>query len=585
MKTRATRYALGGGIIGSIISAAALFLIPINNATVSLMFPVAITVFLAVTGLVLGRREDGSEEQASRLSANMKDAESLLSEVARATVTGNDWEVDLRDRHIPTCWEVKDCATTECPVFSKKNIRCWFIAGTYCGGEVQGGFAQKIGSCSECEVYQLAVEQHPVGQIHESFNNLLWVVNEKARLVASTSAELQLKYAELELLQAETRRLAETDALTGLYNYGHFHEFLNQEIVGARRFGRVFSLLMLDFDNFRQVNETYGYQQGDQVLVKLAEILQGATGANDYIARYGNEEFVVVLRDMDGNVAVEMARQISQGFTDQVEVLDGVPEDALRLSIGIADFPDCGIDKQSLLSAADAALFFARTKHNDNVAYFLDLSDTQLSADDIYRLQNRLHGAGMTTLKALARAVDATDQYPDGERDSLGRLAEGMARRLGLDDEEAELLLLATSLHDIGKIGIPSDILTKSDRLSEEELAMVKKHPEIGQEILREARQIQELVMAILYHHERWDGRGYPEGLEGARIPRMARIIGIFDAYRAMRYDRPYRKALTREQAIVELRQAAGSQFDPELVELFIEQLGDSEAREMRDAS
>lgn len=584
MKTGASRYALGGGIIGSILSAAALAVIPVDSAIASLIFMVALVVFLSVVGLFLGRKEDGVEGELAALSANMKEAESLLGEIARATVTGKGWEVGLRDKHIPTCWEVLDCAITECSVFSKKNIRCWLIAGTYCGGVVQGGFAQKIGSCSECEVYKLAVDQHPVGQIHESFNNLLWVVNEKARLVASTSAELQQKYSELELLQAETRRLAETDALTGLFNYGHFHEFLKREIAGARRFGKVFSLLMLDFDNFRQVNETYGYQQGDQVLLRLAEFLRSAVGKNDYIARYGSAEFVVVLRDLDGNVAIETARQISRGFLECVDD-SGVPEEELRLSIGIADFPDCGSDEKSLLSAADAALFFARTKQDDSVAYFCDLSDTVLSVDDLHRLQNRLQGAGMNTLKALARAVDATDQYPDGERDSLGRLAEGMARRLGFDDDEAELLLLAASLHDIGKIGIPSDVLTKSDKLTEDEVALVKKHPEIGQEILREARQIQELVLAILYHHERWDGRGYPEGLEGARIPRMARIIGIFDAYRAMRYDRPYRKALTREQAMVELRQAAGTQFDPELVRLFIEQLGDSEAEGIRDAS
>lgn len=399
----------------------------------------------------------------------------------------------------------------------------------------------------------------------------MWVVNEKARLVSQANSELRLSYAELEQLQAETQRMAETDALTGLYNYGHFNDYLRREVATTRRFGRVLSLLMLDFVNFKKINENYGYRKGDEVLGKLSELLRSSCDDNGYIARYGNDEFVIVLKAADAGSAMTFARTLLRDFSAAAST--GIPGEELRLNIGIADYPDCASDSQSLIAAADTALFLSRNKADSSIAYFCDLSDTTLAADDIQRLQYRLRGAGMATLKALARAVDASDCYVDAGGRSLSDLAVRLAGRLNMDEDEVELLVLATSIHDIGKIGIPVDVLTKTDRLSSAEVDMVKRHPEIGQDILREARQIQELVLAILYHHERWDGNGYPEGLEGNRIPQLARIVGIFDAYRAMRSDRPYRKALGMDQAIAELREGAGTQFDPGLVELFVANL------------
>lgn len=582
-KTRAFLYAVGAGFLGGALSGFTLILTRVAGLAGGIVIILLAILLPGMAGLLLGRKVDQIDNEKDAITRSMKDAEFYLGEVAQAAVTGDEWEVGLQEEHIPTCWEVMDCSARECQVFSKRKIRCWFIAGTYCGGEVQGTFAQKITDCAACEVYQLAIDNHPIGQIHESFNNLLWVVNEKARLLSSTNAELRLKYAELEQLQTETQKMAETDYLTGLHNYGHFNEFLKLEIVGAKRFGKVLSLLMLDFDNFKKINETYSYQQGDQVLQKLADFLRETVNDKGYIARYGNEEFVIVLTGIDGEGAVGFARKLEHGFK-AIAGETGVAAEELKLSIGIADFPDCAGDSKSLVSAADAALFFAKNKNDDSIAYFCDLSDTELSVDDIQRLKNRLRGAGMSTLKALARAVDATDQYLDGDHQPLGKLAGGMARKLGMDDDEVELLVLAASIHDIGKIGVPAEVLTKTDKLSTAEVEMVKKHPEIGQEILREARQIQELVLAILYHHERWDGQGYPEGLEGKKIPRMARIVGIFDAYRAMRCDRPYRKALSQREAVAELRNGSGTQFDPELVEMFVEELGVNEATELRDA-
>jgi len=153
-----------------------------------------------------------------------------------------------------------------------------------------------------------------------------------------------------------------------------------------------------------------------------------------------------------------------------------------------------------------------------------------------------------------------------------------------MEEEQADALALATRLHDIGKIGVPGSILSKKDKLSPEELAAVRQHPEIGQRILEEARQLQDVMTAILYHHERWDGKGYPEKLEGKQIPLMARIVGIMDAYRAIRSDRPYRKALSVKEALAELEKGAGTQFDPRLVELFVHLVRTEGKTDLREA-
>lgn len=582
-KNRAFQFTVGAGSLAAVASVFTLFLYRSIGVAPAAAALTAVSIIVAFLAYLFGSWLDRIEQQRSDLEQSMRDAEFYLGEVASSAVAGEEWEVGLQASHIPTCWEMLDCTKTECPVFSKKNIRCWFIAGTYCRGQVQGGFAKKLHDCSECPVHQAAIDNHPIGQIHESFNNLLWVVNEKARLLSTMNAELREKYDELEALNVETKKMAETDLLTGLYNYGHFHEYLKRALAESKRFGRVLTLLLLDFDDFKQVNEIYGYQTGDELLKNMAEYLEKMAGSNRYIARYGNAEFVIVMKNVDGAEATGYARRLVKGAGKIVEGTD-IPEDRLRLSIGIADYPDCASDAQSLVSAADAALLFAKNKAGDRFAYFCDLTGTEFETEDVGRLQNRLHGAGITTLTALARAVDAADQYGIEDRETIGSLAKGMARKLDMDADEADLLVLAASIHDIGKIGIPAEILSKTDKLSAAEVEIIRRHPEIGQDILREARQIQELVLAILYHHERWDGQGYPEGLEGKKIPLMARVVGIFDAYRAMRSNRPYRRALSQALAIEELRKGAGSQFDPELVELFIEQLEDGGQPGLREA-
>jgi len=279
-------------------------------------------------------------------------------------------------------------------------------------------------------------------------------------------------------------------------------------------------------------------------------------------------------------IAANRLRERIEGLYKEVNL----PEHQTGASFGVADFPVCATDNTSLIAAADGALLFAKRQGRNRVAYFRDLSDAELSGDDLNNLNSRLEGAGFQTIRVLARAVDVRDQYPEHDMNNLSKVATSLAKELSFTPDQVEALILATKLHDIGKIGIPKKILQKTEHLLPEELEILRQHPQMGEQILQEANTVKDLIAAVLYHHERWDGKGYPEGLRGEEIPLMARIVGILDSYRAMRSDRPYSKALSVSEAMAELRTAAGSQFDPSLVEMFVRQLAEEEGQHLRRA-
>lgn len=523
-------------------------------------------LFLGGLAFVIGREEDRVRHQAELLN----EARERFSSLTHLAITERDWNVSFYDPAIPTCWEVKKCNATDCPSHGKHHVRCWLIAGTFCRGEVQGRFAQKLGNCAKCEVYQEAVKRDPINEIGENFNSLMWALREKEDMLAEANAELQEQFSQLKELQQKTKEMADTDMLTGLRNHRHFQQQLKREVMRANRSRQPLSLVMLDLDYFKFVNDEFGHQKGDIVLKHLGRLLKQEIRKGDYAARYGGEEFMVIMPGTDGAVAFQLAEKLRRRIKRIAEDTE-LPTHYVGASFGVADLPSCAIDAPSLIAAADAALLFAKRKGRNRVAYFRDLSQTELKESDLKRLHNRLEGASLQTIRALAEAVDASDQYSSANVAHLAEVATKMAAKLGMNKDKADSLALATRLHDIGKIGVPSSILRKTEKLSPEEMTLVRKHPEIGGSLLQEAEQIQDMISAILYHHERWDGKGYPEGLKGEQIPLMARIVGIIDAYRAMLSDRPYRKALSVKQAVAELRKGAGSQFDPHLVEMFIE--------------
>lgn len=576
-RTKAFLYGVAGAAAGLTYAIFAYIIEERLGSDYEIMHIVVAPVLAGFAAYVVGRESDRVHSQSRMLA----DAKKQFSELTHAAIVTRDWNVSFHDPEIPTCWEVKGCQAKDCPSYGMEHVRCWLIAGTYCRGEVQGRFAQKLGDCAKCEVYQTSIERDPIDEIGENFNSLMWALREKEDVLADTNSELKAQNRELDRLHRQARELAETDMLTGLRNHAHFQKRLIEEVEAAGRNGYPLSLIMLDLDHFKSVNDEFGHQKGDEVLQRVGKLIHSQIGAHGYSARYGGEEFVIILPDTTASQAVQIADRLRQ----KMKLLEGevdLPPGYIGGSLGVADMPLCAADADSLISASDSALLFAKRKGRDRVSYFRDLSNTELLDGDLDKLHSRLEGASLQTIRALAEAVDASDEYHQADSLRLAQVAGAMADRLGMDQEQADALVLATKLHDIGKVGVPGSILRKKDKLSPEELSQIQEHPRIGQRLLQEAEQIQELIQAILYHHERWDGEGYPEKLKGEEIPVMARVIGIMDAYRAMLCDRPYRKALAPADAMSELRKGAGSQFDPQLVEIFVELIRGGEGYEWR---
>jgi diguanylate cyclase (GGDEF)-like protein len=578
-RTKALVYGVAGSTAGLLYAIFAYIVEIEYGASYELIHIVLAPVLAGVTAYVVGRESDRIHMQTDMLS----EAKQNFSVLTHTAITQRDWNVSFHDPSIPTCWQVKNCQSKDCPSYGKEHVRCWLIAGTYCRGEVQGRFAQKLGDCAKCEVYKASIERDPINEIGENFNSLMWALREKEEMLGETNAELQSQNAELELMHERAREMANTDMLTGLRNHAHFQHHLLTEVERVQEVGIPLSLIMLDLDHFKSVNDEFGHQKGDEVLQRVGKLVRSEVSGKGYSARYGGEEFAIVLPDATAPMAMEVADNLRRKMKI-VEVDVNLPSGFVGGSFGVADLPHCASDAASLISAADSALLFSKRKGRDRVAYFRDLSNTELRNGDLDKLHSRLDGASLQTIRALAEAVDATDQYTEANSSQMAHVAVAIAKRLGMNEEQSDALALATRLHDIGKVGVPGSILRKKEKLSAEELSKVQEHPAIGQRLLREAELLQELISAILYHHERWDGKGYPERLKGEDIPVMARIIGIMDAYRAMLCDRPYRKALQPGQALAELRKGAGTQFDPHLVEIFVELIHDGENFQLRRA-
>jgi len=368
--------------------------------------------------------------------------------------------------------------------------------------------------------------------------------------------------------EADLEQRAVTDGLTGLYNHRHFQETLAAEVERASRYGRTFTLLMMDLDLFKAVNDRLGHPSGDEALRAVARVLRANARATDFVARYGGEEFVMILSNTDAARAGVLAERIAAGVRG-IE-LDAAETPRLTLSVGLAEYPSCGRDRESLIAAADAALLFAKRSGRDMIADFSTISLQDLDRATLDGLAVRFKKADVETLETLVRAIDQRDGSVGERAHGVAIAAERLARALSLDQEQVELLRMAALVCDIGNVVIPVEILTHPGKLSDDELRTIRRHPEVGKQLLESATRLDALLPVVLHHHERWDGLGYPGGLAGEEIPYAARAIAICNAWQAMISDRPYRPALTREGALREVAAGAGTQFDPTMAAAFI---------------
>jgi diguanylate cyclase (GGDEF)-like protein/putative nucleotidyltransferase with HDIG domain len=335
-------------------------------------------------------------------------------------------------------------------------------------------------------------------------------------------------------------RISRADPLTGALNRRGLEERVDAELRACERAGNSGALLLIDLDSFKLVNDRFGHAAGDELLCWVVQTLQRIVRPLDTIARLGGDEFAVLLPNIEASDALNCATRIRAALRERTGA-----------SIGLATYPLDGVDSESLLKLADARLYASRPA----------------------RRYPALLAERLSWAEALARAVDSR-MGGGHEHSRLVSVYAGMiATELGWEEEPLGLLRIAATLHDIGKFEIPDRILCKPGLLTEEEFAVVHKHPAIGAEMVSRIDGLDEIVPWIRHAHERFDGAGYPDGLQAETIPEAARIIFVADAFDAMTSDRPYRSAMSAADALAELRRNVWTQFDPRAVDALHRQL------------
>ena len=392
---------------------------------------------------------------------------------------------------------------------------------------------------------------------------------------AGLEGRLAAAVNEISGAMADTHDRATFDRLTGVANRQALLAELFSEVVRATRYERPLSVAFVDIDHFKAVNDTYGHGVGDVVLRGVAQTLSANLRGSDMIGRYGGEEFMLILTETDVEEGAVLAEKLRTLVQRQRFLVDGGQHIAVTISIGIAGGVGDKVRMETLIRDADAAMYSAKSLGRNQTYIFAEPDDDNRvprapisSAGRARALQVGQQARDAATA-ALTSVLLPLPHYRGQPSPLIATIVVSMARRLQLPDAEIDRLRIAALLHDVGKVAVPQEILEKPSALTSGEWRAVVQHPRIGQVILEQAAALKDAVPIILHHHERFAGHGYPYGLRANEIPLGARIVAVADAYDAMTNDRPYKRAMTHEAAIAELRRHAGTQFDPELVESF----------------
>lgn len=379
------------------------------------------------------------------------------------------------------------------------------------------------------------------------------------------------------------------DPLTGLYNHRFLQERVVEEFNRAMRHHRPLSCILVDLDHFRQINETWGHAVGDEILKESAEILNKSSRLSDLVARFGGEEFIILLPEVDYQGAIERGDRLRELFAKHTFLADSHAI-SVTASIGISSFPEDSIKHRSeLFNFADQALFRAKSGGRNRVSLYRDIIPTlaetlphlKISSERVLEFQRKLSEIAdrarrgyIESSRAMIKALESKDHFTAGHSVRVAKLSLQAAETLGLSLDEAEVIEHAGLLHDIGKICISDDILLKPARLTFTEYEAMKQHAYLGYRILKPIKFLQEEATLVLHHHEWFNGEGYPCHLVKNEIPIGARIISVVDSYDTMRHaGGRYKKTVAIEAAVNELIACAGSQFDPEVVRVFIQVL------------
>jgi diguanylate cyclase (GGDEF)-like protein len=509
----------------------------------------------------LKRQVEDSEQVAERLFASLQDLVSdlRLDEVvakvtrhARAAVGGREFLLLVREGDGLVCQSSSDlCHDSIAAVEAWANESPIALGSSLLIDDVVTQPALEPLARLENPLCSLAsaplnVSGEPLGLLVALGGQQRMFLPRDMSVLESYAAQVAVALANARRYQNE-RSLAERDPLTGLLNHRSFHETVAAELrrCSAGQFHS--SLVLIDLDNFKQVNDDEGHAAGDRVLRAAAHALAETCRREDLAFRIGGDEFALLLPGVEEADAIKVAERACTAI--------GEIDARMGASAGVVCATPNDGDKDALIAQADRRLYARKCCSASRREPGPTLGTRQLAVE------------------ALVAALQLHDHATAQHCGRVEELAVRLAERMGMDHRGCELVRHTAQLHDLGKLAIPAQLLNKPGALTEDEWRVVRRHPIDGAELLVKATGLRRVAAAVLASHERWDGRGYPEGLRGEDIPLAARIVFACDAFEAMTSDRPYRAAMDLDTALMELQECAGSQFDPSVVSALVAEL------------
>lgn len=362
----------------------------------------------------------------------------------------------------------------------------------------------------------------------------------------------------------ELTHLANYDGLTNLYNHRYFHEAMERQWKRVREHGGIVAIVMMDIDYFKMFNDIRGHQEGDHVLALIAGLIRNSVREQDICCRYGGEEFAVILPGAGEEEAYQVAERIRVAVMDEkIEGEEYLPSHHLTISLGVAVYDPNDATYSEMLARADSALYRAKYLRKNCVQKYQNVFDRFSNLDEKTK-------DALLSIRGLVGIINIRDDYTYCHTERVAFCCGLMCKYMNLSQDDSRTLLISAYMHDIGKINIPREVLISNRPLTDDEWQMIKNHPTAGKTILSQISGMDTVGMIVGQHHERYDGKGYPDGISGEEIHPLASLLSLADSFDAMTNDRPYQKHRGFHEALEEIRKCKGKQFSPQYADLFI---------------